>query len=121
LLANGLGGFRTGVQVVAFADALQSPSGAPLVRAARVSGTLAPPRELPDLVVSTPAGLMGVTREFGDSCGFEWTRDAIVSRSAMSALKGGAYTPGAREGVCGIVNRLWGLERQRSWVGESGT
>eukprot|EP00884_Botryococcus_braunii_P021838 jgi/Botrbrau1/8338/Bobra.0081s0026.1 len=67
-------------QVVAFADSLLSTSGLPLVKTARVSGTLGPPRELPDIVVTTPAGLMGVTREFGDSSGYEWTRDGIVSR-----------------------------------------
>jgi hypothetical protein len=70
------------IQVVAFANTLRDTEANPLVRSARVSGTAAPPRELPDIVVITPAGLMGFTRGFGPACGIDWTKEGIVARYA---------------------------------------
>ncbi|KAK9846625.1 hypothetical protein WJX81_007883 [Elliptochloris bilobata] len=67
-------------QVVAFSDALRGPDGAPLVRAAHVATTSPPPREVPDLVAATPAGLITATQNYGPFFGWEWTRAGVMAR-----------------------------------------
>jgi hypothetical protein len=89
------------MQVVAFANTLRDADGQPLVRSARVSGTTAPPRELPDIVVATPAGLMGVTREFGPACGIDWTKEGIVARYVFTLRTRLCVC------VCGVRGRVW--------------
>lgn len=76
----------TCAQVVAFADALKSNTGAPLVRAAHVSSQLPLPRQLPDIVAATPAALMAATGEYGQYAGWEWTKEGIVARCAAAVL-----------------------------------
>jgi hypothetical protein len=73
------------MQVVAFADALRGPGGAPLLRAAHVATTSPPPREAPDLVAVTPAGLITATQNYGPFFGWEWTRAGVVARCGSSA------------------------------------
>ena len=67
-------------QVVSFADSLQDNDGRPLVRSARIASSLPLPLEVPDIVVATPAGLMGATTDLGPYAGWEWTKAGIVSR-----------------------------------------
>ena len=68
------------MQVVSFADSLQDKEGRPLVRSARIASSLPLPLEVPDIVVATPAGLMGATTDLGPYAGWEWTKAGIVSR-----------------------------------------
>ena len=67
-------------QVVSFADSLKDSEGRPLVRSARIASSLPLPQEVPDIVVATPAGLMGATTDLGPYAGWEWTKAGIVSR-----------------------------------------
>ncbi|EIE24767.1 P-loop containing nucleoside triphosphate hydrolase protein, partial [Coccomyxa subellipsoidea C-169] len=67
-------------QVVAFADSLKGPSGAPLVRSAHISSAAPLPRDMPDIVAATPAGLMAATQEYGQYAGWHWTKAGIVTR-----------------------------------------
>ena len=73
-------------QVVAFANALQRSDGAPLVRAAHVATNSPPPREVPDLVTATPAGLITATQNYGPFFGWEWTRAGIMARCGAPQL-----------------------------------
>jgi hypothetical protein len=62
-------------QVVAAAHALKDPeSGAPLAAVAFVSAQSPPPVRLPDIVVSTPGGLLSLLDSGGPAYGYEWTR-----------------------------------------------
>ena len=67
-------------QVVSFADSLKDSEGRPLVHSARIASSLPLPKEVPDVVVATPAGLMGATTDLGPYAGWEWTKAGIVSR-----------------------------------------
>lgn len=67
-------------QVVAAADSLKSPSGAPLLVATHISSAKPLPRDIPDLVAATPAGLMGATDEYGQYAGWHWSKAGIVTR-----------------------------------------
>ena len=71
---------RASAQVVSFADSLRDGEGRPLVRSARIASSLPLPQEVPDIVVATPAGLMGATTDLGPYAGWEWTKAGIVSR-----------------------------------------
>ena len=73
-------------QVVAFANALRGPDGAPLVRAAHVATNSPPPRDVPDLVTATPAGLITATQNYGPFFGWEWTRAGIMARCGAPRL-----------------------------------
>ena len=85
--ATGRGGgrmrMRFSAQVVSFADSLQDGEGRPLVRSARIASSLPLPLEVPDIVVATPAGLMGATTDLGPYAGWEWTKAGIVSRCSQ--------------------------------------
>lgn len=73
-------------QVVAFANALRGLDGAPLVRAAHVATNSPPPRDVPDLVTATPAGLITATQNYGPFFGWEWTRAGIMARCGAPLL-----------------------------------
>ena len=73
-------------QVVAFANALRGPDGTPLVRAAHVATNSPPPRDVPDLVTATPAGLITATQNYGPFFGWEWTRAGIMARCGATRL-----------------------------------
>ena len=68
--------------MVAFADSLKGSSGAPLVQSAYISSAAPLPRDIPDLVAATPAGLMAATQEYGQYTGWHWTKAGIVARCA---------------------------------------
>ncbi|KAK9814617.1 hypothetical protein WJX72_008764 [[Myrmecia] bisecta] len=67
-------------QVVAAANALTGPDGEPLAKALYVSSRNPPPKWSPDILVATPAGLMGMTQEYGGYYGWEWTKTGVVTR-----------------------------------------
>ncbi|CAL8464060.1 g3595 [Coccomyxa elongata] len=67
-------------QVVAMADTLRGASGEPLVRSTHISSAAPLPRDVPDLVAATPAGLMAATQEYGQFSGWHWTKAGIVAR-----------------------------------------
>ena len=77
---GGSGQTCVSAQVVSFADSLRDGQGRPLVRSARIASSLPLPLEVPDIVVATPAGLMGATTDLGPYAGWEWTKAGIVSR-----------------------------------------
>ena len=69
--------------MVAFSNALRGPDGSPLVRAAHVATNSPPPRDVPDLVTATPAGLITATQNYGPFFGWEWTRAGIAARCGL--------------------------------------
>ncbi len=68
------------MQVVSFAESLKDSEGKPLVRSTQIASSIPLPHDVPDLVVTTPAGLMNATTELGPYAGWEWTKLGIVSR-----------------------------------------
>ncbi len=62
------------------ADTLRGASGEPLVRSTFISSAAPLPRDVPDLVAATPAGLMAATQEYGQFSGWHWTKAGIVTR-----------------------------------------
>jgi hypothetical protein len=73
-------------QVVEFANSLKDASGNPLIRSVQVSPSMPLPREIPDLVATTPAGLIKVSVEFGPYNGWEWTKTGVVNRSECTVV-----------------------------------
>ena len=67
------------------ANALRDASGEPLVRSTYISSAAPLPRDVPDLVAATPAGLMAATQEYGQFSGWHWTKTGIVTRCAHPA------------------------------------
>lgn len=73
------------MQVVAAADKLRDPSsGTVLVRTAYVNPRDGPPLEPPDIIVSTPAGLIGTVDTWSESAGWEWTSTGLANRYGSS-------------------------------------
>ena len=74
------------LQVVSAADELRDAlSGAALVRTAYVNPRDGPPLEPPDIIVSTPAGLIGTVDTWSESAGWEWTSTGLANRCTFSA------------------------------------
>jgi superfamily II DNA/RNA helicase len=64
-------------QVVRSVNALLSPDGRQLLRAAQVSSSAPPPIEPPDVVVATPGGLAALFDDRGRSYGSAWTAEGV--------------------------------------------
>ena len=65
-------------------EKLRWPDGGPLVKAVRITSSIAPPKQLPDILVSTPAGLISAAREYKATYGYDWSQEGIVKRYANS-------------------------------------
>lgn len=70
-------------QVVEFANSLKDASGTPLIRSVQVSSSMPLPKYIPDLITTTPAGLIKVTVEYGAYSGWEWSKTGIITRRVV--------------------------------------
>ena len=68
------------VQVVAMANKLVDEAGLPLLHTVRVSSNQPPPRQLPDITIATPAGLIYASDNYGHHYGSAWTKEGLVGR-----------------------------------------
>ncbi|KAK9808217.1 hypothetical protein WJX73_010253 [Symbiochloris irregularis] len=67
-------------QVVAMANSMVGADGQPLLSTTRISSSHPPPRQLPDITVATPAGLIYASDNYSLHYGPSWTREGIVAR-----------------------------------------
>ena len=67
-------------QVLAVASALRDPDGAPLLSAAYVNASNPPPQDPPDIIISTPAAMMGFITGPGPEYGFIWSDEGLPTR-----------------------------------------
>lgn len=68
-------------QVLALAQSLRvTSSDEPVLSAAHISSSNPPPQEAPDLIISTPAAMMGFVTDAGPSYGPLWTPEGLAAR-----------------------------------------
>ena len=66
------------------ANSMLGADGLPLLFTARISSSRPPPRQLPDITVATPAGLIYASDNYSHHYGPAWTREGIVDRCCPS-------------------------------------
>ncbi|KAK9865803.1 hypothetical protein WJX84_008706 [Apatococcus fuscideae] len=103
-------------QVVVAADKLRdTASGEKLVRTAFVNPRDGPPLEPPDLIVSTPAGLIGTVDTWSESAGWEWTSTGLANRlrhvvvDEADLLLGGGYA----KALWQVLDTMRGGDKER--------
>ena len=60
-------------QVLALSQSLTSDDGKPLVSAAHINASSPPPQQTPDIIISTPAAILGFINEAGPQYGWIWS------------------------------------------------